>query len=96
MLSSCSDDAVLAATDPSAPQRMVGDDGLFAAYSFVKSETASAYSSIESAQAGEASEELSGGWSVAVVQEVASEGAPWVKTSKGLYVAKADLMPARR
>ena len=91
----CSDDAALAATDPSAPQRMVGDDGLFATYSFVTSETASAYSSIESAQAGEASEELSTGWSVAIVQEIASEGAPWVKTSKGLYLAKADLTPAR-
>lgn len=91
----CSDDATLGATNPSAPQRMVGDDGLFAAYAFVRSETASAYSSIEAAQAGEASEELSTGWSVAVVQEVASEGAPWVKTTKGLYLAKADLTPAR-
>jgi len=91
----CSDDAVLGAADPSAPQRLVGDDGLFAAYWFVRGETAPAYSSIESAQAGEASEELSNGWSVAVVQEVTSEGAPWAKTTKGLYLAKADLTPAR-
>jgi hypothetical protein len=91
----CSDDAVLGATDASAPERMVGDDGLFATYWFVRSETANAYSSIESAQAGEASEELASGWSVAVVQEVTSEGAPWAKTTKGLYVARADLAPAR-
>jgi lipoprotein-anchoring transpeptidase ErfK/SrfK len=91
----CSDDAVLGAADPSAPERMVGADGLFASYSFVRSETASAYSSIESAQAGEASEELSNGWSVAIVQELTSEGAPWARTTKGLYIARADLTPAR-
>ncbi len=90
----CSDDAALAASDPSAPERMVDDSGLFAAYSFVRGETAAAYSSIESAQAGEASEELEHGWSVAVVQEVSSEGAPWARTTKGLYIAKADLTPA--
>jgi hypothetical protein len=91
----CADDAVLAAADASAPERMIGDDGLFESYWFVRSEAASAFSSLESAQAGEASEELQGGWSVAIVQELASEGAPWVRTSKGLYMAKADLAPAR-
>ncbi len=91
----CADDADLSPAVAVAPDRPAGLDGLLARYEFVRAETAGAYGSLESAEAGEASEELENGWSVAVVEERAAPGGRWARTTKGLWIASADLAPAR-
>jgi lipoprotein-anchoring transpeptidase ErfK/SrfK len=90
----CSDDASLSPVAASAPERMVGVDGLTSRYEFVRSENASTYSSIESAEAGEATSELDHGWAVAIVEERVTPAGRWLKTSKGLWLAASDLQPA--
>jgi lipoprotein-anchoring transpeptidase ErfK/SrfK len=62
---------------------------------FVRSGGASAYASLESAQDGEADEELEGGWAVATVEQRTAGGARWVRTTKGLWLSQQDLSPAR-
>jgi hypothetical protein len=91
----CADDADLSPAGAAAPAHPVGADGLLARYEFVRAETAGAYASLESAEAGEATEELENGWSVAVVEERTAQGARWARTTKGLWIASADLAPAR-
>ncbi|HEY5147330.1 MAG TPA: L,D-transpeptidase [Polyangiaceae bacterium] len=95
----CSDDAVLSTEAPSAPARMLDGAGLATQYMFVKSGGASAYASLESAEDGEADEELEGGWAVATVEQRTASGEAngkrWVRTTKGLWLAQQDVSPAR-
>ncbi len=91
----CSDDAELSPAAPLAPRRMVDAAGLSARYRFVRNEGASAYSSVESAEEGEANQELEGGWAVAVVEQRNGKAEGWVRTSKGVWIAQRDLIPAR-
>jgi len=106
----CSDDAVLSTEAPSFPSRVLDGAGLATQYMFVRSGGASAYASLESAQDGEADEELEGGWAVATVDQRAA-GAPttrenarasprantraWVRTTKGVWLSQQDVTPAR-
>jgi hypothetical protein len=83
----CSDDADLSAESPQAPPRVVDAGGLTAQYAFVQSAGASAYASVESAEEGEADQELEGGWAVAVVERRER----WARTTKGLWIAQQDL-----
>jgi hypothetical protein len=87
----CSDDADLSAENPAAPERLPGPLGLTVDYAFVQSAGASAYASLESAEEGEADQELEGGWAVAVVERREK----WARTSKGLWIATQDLGLAR-
>jgi L,D-transpeptidase catalytic domain len=86
----CSDDAGLSAESPQAPPRVVDAGGLSAQYAFVQSSGASAYASLDSAEEGEADQELEGGWAVAVVERRER----WARTSKGLWIAQQDLAAA--
>jgi hypothetical protein len=83
----CSDDADLSAENPEAPPRAVDAGGLAAQYAFVQSSGASAYASLDSAEEGEADQELEGGWAVAIVERREK----WARTSKGLWIAQEDL-----
>ncbi len=87
----CSDDASLSAESPEAPPRVVDAGGLTAQYAFVQSAGASAYASLDSAEEGEADQELEGGWAVAVVEHRER----WARTTKGLWIAQQDLAMAR-
>jgi lipoprotein-anchoring transpeptidase ErfK/SrfK len=87
----CSDDAELSAEAPVTPSRTFGPGGLTAAYAFVQSSGASAYSSLDSAEEGEADQELEGGWAVAIVEQREK----WARTTKGLWIGKQDLALAR-
>jgi L,D-transpeptidase-like protein len=86
----CSDDAGLSAEPPSTPARVVRPGGLAAEYAFVQSSGTSAYASVEAAEDGEAQEALEGGSAVAVVERRER----WLRTSKGLWIARQDLSPA--
>jgi hypothetical protein len=87
----CSDDAELSPEGASAPERAPGPLGLTVDYAFVQSAGASAYASLESAEEGEADQELEGGWAVAV----AERRERWARTTKGLWIALQDLGLAR-
>jgi hypothetical protein len=91
----CSDDADLLPADPVAPPRAVDAGGLAAQYQFVGSGGTSGYPSLESAEVAEADRELEGGWAVAVVEQRNVKGERWVRTSKGIWIAQRDLVPAR-
>jgi hypothetical protein len=91
----CSDGAVLSADEPSAPPLAVGPEGLPHAYFFVGRDGASAYASLESAADGSPDRELDAGWSVAVVEQRSVQGERWGRTTKGLWVAVRDVVPAR-
>jgi hypothetical protein len=92
----CSDQAELSPADPVGSTRQPSPlDGLPASYFFVNPDGASAYASLETVEEGTPDRELEGGWGVAAVEERAVQGAPWVRTSKGLWVATRDLAPAR-
>jgi lipoprotein-anchoring transpeptidase ErfK/SrfK len=92
----CSDDAELSADEPSTPPLpAAGDDGLTARYYFVAKEGAGAYASLEAAENGSPDRELEGGWGVAAVEQRAVAGDPWVRTTKGLWIAGKDLAAAR-
>ena len=93
----CSDGMALEPDDPHAPPRAAHPDGLQREYYFVGSEGASAYTSVEAAHEGAPDRELEGGWAVAVVGHETSAGSAdrWVVTSKGLWIAEHDLLPAR-
>jgi L,D-transpeptidase catalytic domain len=86
----CSDDANLSAESPQAPPRVVDAGGLTAQYAFIQSAGASAYASLDSAEEGEADQELEGGWAVAVVERRER----WARTTKGLWIAQQDLAVA--
>src|SRR4029077_17781897 len=89
------DDAELSPANPAAPDRVVDAGGLSVQYQFVRSGGASAYTSLESAGEGEADRELEGGWAVAVVEQRSVKGERWDRTSKGVWMAQRDLVPAR-
>jgi hypothetical protein len=91
----CSDDATLSPAEPSAVDALGTTDAFPARYFFVGRAGASAYSSLESAADGAPDRELEGGWAVAVVEQREYNGARWAKTSKGLWIALADLVAAR-
>jgi hypothetical protein len=92
----CSDDVELSADEPAAPpQAATGDDRLSARYYFVGKEGAGAYASLEGVMDGSPDRELEGGWGVAAVERRAVQGEPWVRTSKGLWIAGKDLAAAR-
>ncbi len=91
----CSDDAELLPANATAPARAVDAGGLAVQYEFVRSGGASAYPSLESAGEGEADRELEGGWAVAVVEQRNVKGERWDRTSKGIWIAQRDLVPAR-
>jgi lipoprotein-anchoring transpeptidase ErfK/SrfK len=91
----CSDDGELLPAGPAAPARAVDAGGLASQYEFVRSGGASAYPSLESAGDGEADRELEGGWAVAVVEQRSVKGERWARTSKGVWIAQRDLVPAR-
>ena len=91
----CSDDAQL------SPAAAGSDDALAlkaefpVQYFFVVRAGASAYASIESAAEGAPDRELEGGWAVAVVGQREANGERWARTTKDLWIALADLAPAR-
>jgi hypothetical protein len=91
----CSDTAVLSPEEASAPPLAVGPEGLPHAYFFVGRDGASAYASLESASDGAPDRELDSGWSVAVVEQRSLQGERWARTTKGLWVAERDMVPAR-
>ena len=87
----CADDADLSAESAEAPPRVVDAGGLSAQYAFIRSAGASAYASMDAAEAGEADQELESGWAVAVVERRER----WARTTKGLWIAQQDLAMAR-
>lgn len=94
----CSDEAELSAEEPAEraePRPPAGPDGLSAQYFFVGHEGAGAYASLQAAEEGGPDKELDGGWGVAAVERGSVQGEPWVRTSKGLWIAAKDLVPAR-
>jgi lipoprotein-anchoring transpeptidase ErfK/SrfK len=91
----CSDDGELSPADPSAPPPPVEIDGLPRQYFFVRKQGASAFASLDSAAEGTPDRELEGGWAVAVVEQQTRDGQRWGHTSKGLWIALADLAAAR-
>jgi len=91
----CSDDAALSPAEPTPADAVLAADGSSPQYFFVGRAGASAYASLESAADGAPDRELEGGWAVAVVAQRESNGARWAKTSKGLWIALADLVAAR-
>lgn len=91
----CSDDATLSPAEPNALDAIAPTDAFPARYFFVGRAGASAYASIESAAEGAPDRELEGGWAVAVVEQREVDGARWARTSKGLWIALADLVAAR-
>jgi lipoprotein-anchoring transpeptidase ErfK/SrfK len=91
----CSDDAALSPVEPTPVDATAPTDAFPAQYFFVGRAGASAYASIESAAEGAPDRELEGGWAVAVVEQRDANGARWAKTSKGLFIAVADLVAAR-
>jgi hypothetical protein len=91
----CSDDATLSPAEPSAVDALGPTDAFPAQYFFVGRAGASAYASLESAADGAPDRELEGGWAVAVVEQRDYDGARWARTSKGLWIALADLVAAR-
>jgi lipoprotein-anchoring transpeptidase ErfK/SrfK len=92
----CSDEGELAA-DEAAPGITVsaGADGLSASYFFVGRGGASAYASLQAAEEGTADRELEGGWGIAAVEQRPAQGETWVRSTKGLWLAMKDLVPAR-
>jgi lipoprotein-anchoring transpeptidase ErfK/SrfK len=92
----CSDEAELSPDEPTVPPvPAAGDDGLPARYYFVNKEGAGAYASLDAAENGAPDRELEGGWGVAAVEQRTVAGEPWVRTTKGLWVAGRDLAAAR-
>jgi lipoprotein-anchoring transpeptidase ErfK/SrfK len=92
----CSDDAALTPDDALAPPSPLEINGLSLRYFFVGSAGASAYTSIENAREGTEDRQLEGGWAVGAVEERGT--APddrWVRTQKGLWIARRDLVAAR-
>ncbi len=91
----CSDDASLRREEPSAPPTAVEVNGVSLRYYFVASRGASAFASIENAREGTEDRELEGGWGIGAVDAaVSGADGPWVRTAKGLWVARRDLVPA--
>jgi lipoprotein-anchoring transpeptidase ErfK/SrfK len=91
----CSDDAALSPAEPTTVDALRPTDAFPAQYFFVGRAGASAYASLESAAEGAPDRELEGGWAVAVVEQRDANGGHWAKTSKGLWIALADLVAAR-
>jgi hypothetical protein len=92
----CSDEAELSAEEPVASASpSPGADGLSAQYFFVGREGAAAYATLAAAEEGTSDRELEGGWGVAAVERGSVQGAPWIRTSKGLWIAVKDLVAAR-
>jgi lipoprotein-anchoring transpeptidase ErfK/SrfK len=90
----CSDDGGLSPASPAVPVAKVDASGLSVEYEFVRSGGTSAYRSLDSAEEGEADEELEAGWAVAVVETLESKGRRWGRTTKGVFIAQRDLIPA--
>jgi hypothetical protein len=92
----CSDQADVSPADPVARTVEASPvDGLTASYFFVAQDGASAYASLQTAEEGSPDRELEGGWGIAAVEQRSVQGEPWVRTSKGLWIAARDLSPAR-
>jgi hypothetical protein len=91
----CSDDAVLLPEEAAVASLAVGPEGLPHAYYFVGHDGASAYPDLESVADGAPDRELDTGWSVAVVEQRDVSGERWGRTTKGLWVALRELVPAR-
>ena len=91
----CSDDADLSPAAANSDDALALKAEFPAQYFFVGRAGASAYASLESAAEGAPDRELEGGWAVAVVAQREANGARWAKTSKDLFIALADLAPAR-
>jgi L,D-transpeptidase catalytic domain len=91
----CSDDADISTDEPRVLERGSLADSTLAAYFFVKSEGASAFVSLESAENGAPDRDLEGGWAVAVIEQRIANGERWGRTSHGLWIAMRDLAPAQ-
>ncbi len=91
----CSDDAEISPNEPTAIEPGSLADGTLAAYFFVRSEGASAFVSLESAENGAPDRDLEGGWAVAIVEQRIVGGQKWGRTSHGFWIAMNDLAPAR-
>lgn len=91
----CSDDAELSAVEASAPDSSAGADRSPVKYFFVGHDGAKGYERLDSAEEGNADQELEVGWGLAVVEQRASHGESWARTTKGLWVASRELAPAR-
>jgi hypothetical protein len=64
-------------------------------YFFVTHSDANAYESREGIDQGAPDRQLEVGWGVAVMDQVAVGGERWARTTKGLWIAMADLAGAR-
>jgi len=88
----CSDSAVLSASDPTTDDAFANPS---LPYFFVTHSDASAYASREALESGAPDRQLEVGWGVAVVDQATVGGERWARTSKGLWIASADLAAAR-
>jgi hypothetical protein len=91
----CSDDADLSAAEPASRTRDAWPaNGFTSTYFFVNQDGASAYASEQSAEEGTPDRELEGGWGVVAAEQRSIGGEPWIRTTKGLWIAMHDLSPA--
>jgi hypothetical protein len=91
----CGDSADLSGEDAFAPGHPSGSDGLPYQYFFAGRDGAYAYARLDNAGEAAPDRELEGGWAVAIVEQRASHGERWGKTSKGQWIAMRELFPAR-
>jgi hypothetical protein len=92
----CSDQADLSPAYPVARSFEPSPaDGLPTNYYFVKEDGTSAYASTAMIEEGTSDRELEAGSGIAAVEQRTLQGEPWVRTTKGLWLAVRDLAPAR-
>ena len=90
----CSDAADLSGDEPSAAGFPSGADGLPFPYFFAGRDGANAYARLETAGEAAPDRELEGGWAVAIVDQRASHGERWGKTTKGQWISMREIFPA--
>jgi lipoprotein-anchoring transpeptidase ErfK/SrfK len=92
----CSDDAVLSPASAEAPASGPLVNGLALRYFFVGPAGASAYSTLEGALEGTEDQQLEAGWAVGGAEErTTASDERWVRTARGLWIARRYLVPAQ-
>jgi hypothetical protein len=97
----CSDDAELAADDPTPPIATgelgprFRDDGLAFHYAFVGPEGASGFRTLERAGEDAPEADFDPGFAVAIVKEADANGERWGETRHGMWIALHDLNTVR-
>ncbi|MDP9033787.1 MAG: L,D-transpeptidase, partial [Myxococcota bacterium] len=92
----CSDLALLSREpEPDRAATPTASEAIARDYFFVRTPATAGYDSLEAAQEREADRELEAGWGVAVVEQRTAGDERWARTTKGIWIAARDLVPAR-